>query len=191
MGEFRQFRLVEKRTMGRELRMVPPNWEHPITERSNGREDFQPMHKGTFEEAAAEWKSEFESWESGERPSYYTVDPENPNPEYWEYSGGPPERKYYQPWKDDEATWFQVWETVSEGTPVTPPFETKAELIEYLVANGDFWDQSRRKEGRGIINCDPWSRKQAEAFVNGPGWAPSFVMSSAGFQSGVEALADQ
>lgn len=171
--------------------MVPANWDHPMVTRSNGHDGFQPMYDGTFEEAAAEWKAEFAKWESGERPSYYTVDQDNPNPEYWEYSGDPPERKYYRPWKDEEATWFQVWETVSEGTPVSPPFETKAELIDYLVTNGDFWDQSRRREGRSIMNCDPWSRKQAEAFVNGPGWAPSMVIDSSGIRSGVEALAEK
>lgn len=73
----------------------------------------------------------------------------------------PPEREYYRSWKDEDATWFQVWETVSEGTPVTPPFATKEELIDYLVANGDFWDQKRRQEqnqGRYIsMNCEPWS----------------------------------
>jgi hypothetical protein len=176
--------------------MVPANWDHPKTERPNGRIDFQPMFDTRFEEAAAEWKAEFAKWEAGERPSYYTVDEDNPNPEYWEYSGDPPDRKYYRPWKDEEAVWYQVWETVSEGTPVSPPFATKEELIEYLVANGDFWDQSRRDQrarGRNMldINCDPWSRKQAEAFVNGPGWAPSMVIDAGGFRSGVEALADQ
>lgn len=181
--------------MGRELRMVPPNWNHPQVMRGNYEMRYQPMYNSTFEEAAAEWKEEFLKWNAGERPDYYTVDEENPNPEYWEYNGGPPDRAYYKPWKDGDATWFQVWETVSEGTPVTPPFATKEELIDYLVANGDFWDQSRRKDrasGRDVcMNCDPWSRKQAEAFVNGPGWAPSLVMDSSGMRSGVEALADK
>jgi hypothetical protein len=26
--------------------------------------------------------------------------------------------------RDKEATWFQAWKTVTEGTPVTPPFAT-------------------------------------------------------------------
>ena len=177
--------------MGRELRKVPANWDHPIVERHNGHDGFKPMRGETFESAAAEWKSEFAKWEAGERPSYYTVDPENPNPEYWEYDSDPPDRQYYRPWKDEEATWFQVWETVSEGTPVSPPFATKEDLIEYLIANGDFWDQSRRKEGRGGMKCDPWSRKQAEAFVNGSGWAPSLVVTGSGVvMSGVEAMAE-
>jgi hypothetical protein len=67
-------------------------------------------------------------------------------------------------------TWFQVYETVSEGTPVTPPFATKEELVDYLVANGDFWDQHRGDGG--------WSRENAEAFV-GAGFAMSLVVNTA------------
>jgi hypothetical protein len=88
-----------------------------------------------------------------------------------------------------EMTWYQVYETVSEGTPVTPPFETQSELVEYLVANGDFWDQRCRKEGSSIMECAPWSRKQAEAFVYGPGWAPSLISTpETGLVTGVQYL---
>src|SRR4051812_14783374 len=107
--------------MGREIRMVPPNWDHP---KHDGR--LQPMFDRTFEKEAAEWKSEFAAWERGERPDFCTDD--SRLLEFWEWHGAPPDRAYYRPWKDDEATWFQIWETVSEGTPVTPPFATRAEL---------------------------------------------------------------
>jgi hypothetical protein len=157
----------------------------------NGRIDYQPMFDQRFEDAAEEWKQEFAKWQAGERPSYYTKKEGEPEPEFWEYHGGPPDRDYYRPWKDEEATWYQVWQTVSEGSPVSPPFETKEELIEYLVANGDYWDQARRDEGRTtVMDCQPWSRKAAEAFVNGPGWAPSMVVDNSGVRSGVESLAD-
>lgn len=172
--------------MGREIRRVPPNWNHPTANR-HGRSDLQPMYDRRFEDAAAEWKEAFAAWERGERPSY--CGEENKHLEYWEYNGAPPERAYYRPWTDEEATWYQVWETVSEGTPVTPPFETPAEVIDYLVANGDFWDQQRRAEGTSSIPYEPWTRRQAEAFV-GTGWAPSFVVGPKGVQSGVEFVAD-
>ena len=175
--------------MGREIRMVPPNWDHPKVMRSYGREEFQPMHDECFEDAAKQWKDEFVKWESGGRAAagedYATA-------EFWEYHGSPPDREYYRPWKDEEATWYQLWETVSEGTPVSPPFATKDELIEYLVANGDYWDQQRRediKAGRYCgMNCDPWPREVAERFVHGSGWAPSLVMTNGVIQDGVRAL---
>jgi len=153
--------------------MVPANWEHPKQERWPDR--LQPMFDRTFEEAAAEWKKEFAAWESGERPDYCSD--ESKALEYWEWNGGPPDRAYYRPWKDGEATWFQVWETVSEGTPVTPPFATKEELVDYLVAHGDFWQQKRWREGDRFMQPEKpgYSRKAAEAFVHGDGWVPTMV----------------
>lgn len=174
--------------MGRKLRMVPPNWDHPVVTLRNGQEGYQPMRDRAFEAAAKEWKERFLKWEAGERPNW--ISEEFSKMEFWEYDGPPPNRECHRPWQDSEATWFQVWETVSEGTPVTPPFATKEELIEYLVANGDFWDQKRREEGRHDINCEPWPRQAAERFVNGPGWAPSLVMDAKGVRSGVESLQD-
>lgn len=145
--------------MGREVRKVPPNWEHPKTKLYADGYGYQPMYDRTFAAAVAEWKAGFAKWEEGNRP-------EDCEDEYWEYEGAPPEREYYRPWSDEEATWFQVWETVSEGTPVTPPFATREELVAHLVANGDDWDQKRGDGG--------WSRAAAEKFV-GEGWAPSMI----------------
>ena len=88
-------------------------------------------------------------------------------------------------------TWWQVYETVSEGTPVTPPFETQEELVEYLVANGDFWDQSRRAKGGSSMPCGPWPREQAKKFVLGRGWAPSLIVDAKGIRTGVQALCDE
>lgn len=152
--------------MGREIRKVPANWEHPKQEgRYDGR--LQPMFDRTFADAAREWKDEYAAWERGERPDY--CKDENRALEFWEWHGGPPDRAYYRPWQDSEAAWFQVWETVSEGTPVTPPFATRDELIDYLATHGDLWDQKR---GDG-----PWEREAAAKFVN-RGWAPSMIVES-------------
>jgi nuclear transport factor 2 (NTF2) superfamily protein len=95
--------------------------------------------------------------------------------EYWEYEGNPPDCRYCRPWKDEEATWFQVWETVSEGTPVTPPFATKEELIQYLADNGDFWDQRRAAEGTHRCHPTGWGYENAKKFVEEE-WAPSAIM---------------
>ena len=161
--------------MGREIRMVPPNWQHPQRTDSYGRTGLQPMHDRTFAEAAKEWKDGFAAWERGERPAYCT-DEDHRTMEYWEWNGGPPEdRAYYRPWSPEEATWVQVWETVSEGTPVTPPFATKEELIAHLVKYGDDWDRNRGHGG--------WPEKNARKFVE-DGWAPSMIVvqSAAGNQ---------
>lgn len=160
--------------MGREIRRVPANWEHPrkefedspwaggcdYTKAHNGK-CYQPMYDQDFDSALSEWISEYELWKKGEHPDQLKYS-EDANEPYWEYAGLPPDPRYYRP-KWEKADWYQVYETVSEGTPVTPPFATKDELIDYLVKNGDFWDQRRGHGG--------WKRGNAEKFV-GQEWAP-------------------
>jgi hypothetical protein len=154
--------------MGREVRRVPPNWEHPQAKTDGWRhtKGYQPMYDQRFEDRFAEWLAEFDRIRAGnlteiERECYPTG-----LAEWLSDDGVAPDPAYYRPWTDEEATWFQVWETVSEGTPVTPPFATKAELVDYLATNGDFWDQKR---GDGS-----WSRDSAERFVKDE-WAPSMI----------------
>ena len=110
-----------------------------------------------------EWYEGYLLWEKGEHPSQNEDN-------YWDYEGSPPEPEFYRPkWKKEEMTWFQMYETVSEGTPVTPPFATKAELVDYLVENGDFWDKIRGHGG--------WQRANAEKFVES-GWSPSGMLNT-------------
>lgn len=159
--------------MGREIRMVPPHWDHPEGEDNYGRKRLQPMYDERFADAKREWIDGLIKWEAEGK----SISAEC---EYWDYYGTPPEAQYYRPWKDEEATWFQLWETVSEGTPVSPPFETKDELAQYLAENGDYWDQERCLKPDwaslwgGIPGKSGWGIERARAFVNA-GWAPSMI----------------
>lgn len=147
--------------MGREIRRVPDNWEHPKNE--DGR--YHPMFDDDFESALKEWLDGYELWKKGEHPDQ-TADWIEENMPYWEWAGAPPDPDYYHP-KFENADWYQVYETVSEGTPVTPPFPTKEELVNYLTQHGDFWDQWRGLGG--------WSRENAERFVSSQ-YAPSLAV---------------
>jgi hypothetical protein len=73
----------------------------------------------------------------------------------------------YESWKDygpPEGEGWQVWETVSEGSPITPVFGTPEELIDYLVDVGTSWGQK-------------YSRQAATAFVTSErGWVPSAMI---------------
>lgn len=152
--------------MGREVRRVPPNWDHPRQEgRYSG--DLQPMFNERFDNKFAEWLTHFDRLRRGELDDVERKHYPLGLADWLQDEGQPPDPKYYRPWKDEEATWFQVWETVTEGTPITPPFATPEELVDYLVANGDFWDQHRGTGG--------WDRKNALSFVS-KGWAPSMVL---------------
>ena len=179
--------------MGREIRRVPPNWEHPTKEYPNYRLGtmevrYQPMYDRALAPAMREWIADWDAWERGERPDYCSE--ESKILPYWEWSGGPPDPEYYRPdWQEGLATWWQVYETVSEGSPVSPPFATQQELVDYLVEHGDFWDQKRRQEGRSRIDCAPWSKESATAFVFGSGWAPSLVVVDGKVMTGVEFMA--
>ena len=143
--------------MSREIRRVPPNWEHPLhtAETVQGRfpasfiGHFIPMHDQPFEDAAGEWKANFLRWEFRSHPDY------KPGTEYWEYEGDPPDRLSFRPAFTEDPTWYQVYETVSEGTPVTPPFATTAELVDFLVHHGEIAPSTQ----------GPISRELAESFV--------------------------
>ena len=173
--------------MGRELRMVPPNWEHPKKATWDFRKNcsvdhYIPMHNRNFDEASANWIREFQKFlaenPSGKNDKGYF---------FWEWEGNPPVKEQHQTFTKAEATWFQVYETVSEGTPLTPPFQTKQEIVEYLTTKGDFWQQIDPSSWRGKA----WSRAAAEKFVE-VGHAMSFVVSPKhGIQSGHEALANE
>lgn len=148
--------------MGREIRRVPANWEHPKDEQGS----YKPMYDNDFDTRLAEWLAGYELWKKGEH-EYQKDSDLAEGLEYWDYDGALPDPAYYRPKFETEPTWYQVYETVSEGTPVTPPFSTKEELIEYLVQHGDFRDQRRGDGG--------WSRKNAESFLESE-WAPSLIM---------------
>lgn len=84
------------------------------------------------------------------------------------YEGQRAEAEAWEPTPPPEGDGWQLWETVSEGSPVSPVFETAGELAAWMVGSG----QASTPEG---------ARKFVEA-----AWAPSFVGSSAGLQSGVD-----
>lgn len=103
--------------MGRELRMVPPTWEHP-----KKGENFIPLLPGAW---YAEHCNEFMAL-LGNGGLQYALD---------EY-GNPPDVNDYMPsWPVEEATHFCMYEDTSEGTPISPPMPTAEGLADWLAAN--------------------------------------------------------
>lgn len=81
------------------------------------------------------------------------------------------DKKAYENWKPTDppkGRGWQMWETVSEGSPQTPVFRKPEELVEYLVTHNDY------------------SRKAATNFVMGSGWVPSGMMVNGTMVSDVE-----
>jgi hypothetical protein len=149
--------------MGREIRMVKKGWEHPKDDQGN----YQPMYDEYYLDALNEWWENHQKWLQGkheDQPQKYKF--------YAEWSGNPPDVEYYrhEKWTKEECTCFQVYENVSEGTPVTPVFETQKELIDYLVDVGNFWGEK-------------YTRAQAEKFVK-RGYSFSAIMSGGKIHTG-------
>jgi hypothetical protein len=72
---------------------------------------------------------------------------------------------------------WQMWETVSEGSPVSPVFATAEGLAQWLTTpeGGEMAGPSRR----------PMTISQARGFV-GAGWAPSGFINAGGVHDGAE-----
>lgn len=160
--------------MGREVRRVPAKWQHP--RRHDG--SYDPMVQQTYVDAIAEWFKNHSLWLEGKHPIQLGEEPNYGNDpsksRFWaEYEDEPPTLNdgYNTHYTPEEATWYQLYETVSEGTPVTPPFATQEELAEYLALYGDFWSQRQ--------GAKPPTIEQARSLVMG-GWAPSGVVVTGG-----------
>jgi hypothetical protein len=77
---------------------------------------------------------------------------------------------------------WQIWETVSEGSAITPVFATPEELAKWCVENNN---GRYNLAGPGAKpDYDGWLRFIAA------GWAPSFVMTGGKLMSGVEAAGE-
>lgn len=70
---------------------------------------------------------------------------------------------------------YQIWETVSEGSPISPVFATPEELARHMA--GRPWGADKGS------SYDAWMR-----FINGPGWALSMVSDSDGVRVGPNAV---
>ena len=80
-------------------------------------------------------------------------------------------------WKETEppeGPGWQMWETVSEGSPISPVFKTKEELARYLVNNR--WSRGE--------SFEQWLALIKE------GWAPSMVIVDGRCMSGVEFVSE-
>ncbi|WP_222165879.1 hypothetical protein [Edaphocola aurantiacus] len=121
--------------MGREIRKVPSNWEHPRDE--NGK--FKPMFAESYEQVLKKWIENNSLWSEGKHPSQAEFPKETRDCKFYaEWAGDPPNVEYYNPnnWSKQEANCYQVYETTSEGTPVSPIFENTKSLERWLIQDG-------------------------------------------------------
>ncbi len=173
--------------MGREVRCVPANWQHPIRHKrgSYNPDGFVPLRGGSFAEALTDWQREAAKWDEGFIRSYKPGGGWEPKEarhdySYAEYAGEEPRAEEYMPdWPDAERTHWQMYEDTTEGTPISPVCATPEELAHWLADNGasSFGDMT--------ATYDQWLAMIRQ------GWAPSMVVGGGqGIRSGVELARD-
>jgi hypothetical protein len=100
--------------MGREIRRVPKDWEHP---KRDGK--YVPMvaHFPYNEEEVREGLKD--GWLKGD-PPHYGVD-------------------IMPDWPEEERTHYQMYESCTEGTPISPVLESPEAVARWLVDNKASW----------------------------------------------------
>lgn len=161
--------------MGREVRRVPANWEHPRDKSGS----YVPLHEGRgYTSSAQGWDEERAKWDRGEFPTY--ADAETRALSYAEWAGERPDAGDYMPhWPEAERTHYQMYETTTEGTPISPVMATPENLARWLADNG------ASSFGQMTATYEQWLS------VCRGGWAPSLVLSDGVLESGVAAISDR
>lgn len=93
----------------------------------------------------------------------------------WTSEEGRIRQESWKPTPPPPGEGYQIWETVSEGSPISPVFASPEDLARWMVQNARRVDRETTYE-------------QWLAFILGPGWAPSMVMCGSTLQTGVAAL---
>lgn len=149
--------------MGRKVRRVALDWTPPD----------HPHYDKSFDHAVQVWTNGKHAWESGADPdatkySQYT---------YEEWNGScPDDPAYYRPeWPEGTPLGYCLYETVSEGSALSPVFETPDALAQWMASN-EIWGAR-------------YTLEQATAFVS-EGWAPTFVIQGGNLRDGVSFIAE-
>lgn len=145
--------------MGRELRKVPANWEHP--KKSDGT--WQPMFDSFYLDALDEWLKDHKKWMNGTHQDL-KKDPslKEEYPFYAMYHGDPPDVAYFQTrkFKAEDLTHIQLYESTTEGTPLSPVF--KADELEKLC---EWAAENATTFGRHKTTKEGWIKMLTDGFV--------------------------
>lgn len=178
--------------MGREVRRVPAGWEHPKDGcYPDGSARYVPLLGSSFSQRHREWVEEKEMWEKGLQLGYnYPERDFIPKSNaalkcasLEEWSGGEPKEEHYMPeFLPSETTHYQMYETCTEGTPISPVMSSPEKLTRWLAENG------ASAFGDMTTSYDDWLH-----MIQGNGYAPSAVITvnedgDGSLMSGVKAL---
>lgn len=163
--------------MGREVRRVPIDWVHPRDEFG----DFMPLFDGAkFLAQAREWDEHARRWEEGlccdSGGNWHPIKPGRDG-SFESYAGGRPDAKRYMPvWDDSVATFLMMYETTSEGTPLSPSFEKQDDLARWMT------ERYPRALGGIPLDFEYWQR------IAAGDWAPDLVIQRGRTFQGITAI---
>ena len=121
--------------INREVRRVPKNWQHPV----DGKGNYIPLFGSSVSEAQRRWEKHNAKWKEGLRQSdrgssWVAVEEEYKNLTFADWDGYRPKPCEYMPdWTEEERTHYQLYETTTEGTPISPVFSSPEELAQWLT----------------------------------------------------------
>lgn len=147
--------------MSREIRRVPENWQHP-----------KIRGTGEYESLLSDYAWYVDCWANTVTKEVDKIKEKADVSlqDAADYLDGLASEEYLAPPNPRDfmpsGTWFQLYQTVSEGTPLTPPFASQEELVTHLTTLGTFWDST------------PWSVARAEGMVS-QGFCMSGMMDTA------------
>lgn len=135
--------------MGGRARRVPAGWDHPKDDR--GR--YIPLRDGLkFRERVRAWEEGAAKWREGLQATcdarlWEPIPAKYRGLTYAEYEGPRPDPDEYTPsWPPSQCTHWQMYEEVSEGTPVSPVFGSADELARWMAEH----DRGSTLEGRSL-----------------------------------------
>lgn len=170
--------------MGREVRMVPPTWEHPRYTRKivdqwvgkYGNDHLLGRYIPIYDQSYREYLNERigRLHEAVEEIREFLADfPEEFDPEdeidlssyMYDHVEGMVSRIHFRPdWDDEERTHLQMYETTSEGTPISPPMPDPESLARWLA------DNEASRVGSQTATYEQWLSLCKQ------GWGPSAMI---------------
>lgn len=127
--------------MSRSVRRVPMDWQHPKSYQGRKRKlNFTSLFDGSggaYRKEAEAFVKDCAAWDNGThadligRPELKTE-----YPFFWEWGSPPPDPDMYMPdFPPEQCIGWQMYETTSEGTPLSPVMDSPESLARWLADN--------------------------------------------------------
>lgn len=174
--------------MGREVRMIKPGWEHPREpgRHADGTPRYRGLLAGPYSRDLAEWEEGRARWEQGLEEDWAPerhrspckvwkpLEPQHRGMTWEDFWGQRPRPEDYMPeWAPGEATLLVMYENTSEGTPISPGFDTPEALARWLA------DTGASAFGNMTASYEDWLATCRS------GWSVGMVIDAGGMRPGV------